>query len=323
MLTLEQLVDILTSNSTPFIMKKHFLKCFHHVFMDSLSVGLRGNENLIEEIMNLVISHDLSMFSVYIDHVIATKSTSKEELTNQRQEILNMRLQKNQRVGKKKEGNLNKMAVQNDEDVIVGNKNEYWKYLMSHEDYEESSYGLLYFAHSFIKKFAKNEFQVSREFFANTFMDIKNHLTDLLESLREVENIIVRANLTKECSVICECLLIIPSSKVFKIGRNMKVIDGENAGNQNDLGRRTGMEESEAEEEDGQEEDDANTNEYASKSRRDILSFGDMQSKSDLKLVELIRAFLLVNRIDYETFANKILFKNTNSYVTLIATILD
>lgn len=95
LLTLEQLVDILTSNSTPFILKKHFLKCFHHVFMDTMSVGLKGNENMIEEIMNLVISQDLSIFSVYIDHVIATKSTSKEELAIQRQEILNMRLQKN------------------------------------------------------------------------------------------------------------------------------------------------------------------------------------------------------------------------------------
>lgn len=120
--------------------------------------------------------------------------------------------------------------------MIVGNKNEYWKYLLSHEEYEENSYGLLYFTHSFIKKFAKNEFQVSKEFFANTFMDIKHHLTDLLESLREVENIIVRANLTKECSIICECLLIIPTSKVFKIGRNMKVMAGENTDHFRDQG---------------------------------------------------------------------------------------
>lgn len=84
------------------------------------------------------------------------------------------------------------------------------------------------------------------------------------------------------------------------------------------------MDDSEPEEEDdGQEEDDANTNEYASRSRRDLLSFGELQGKSDLKLVELIRAFLLTNRIDYETFTNKIIFKNTDNYVTLISSILD
>jgi hypothetical protein len=76
LLTLEQLVDILTSSSTPFIIKKHFLKCFHHIFVDSVGVGLNGNENLIEEILNLVINHDLNLFSLYIDHVITSKDPS-------------------------------------------------------------------------------------------------------------------------------------------------------------------------------------------------------------------------------------------------------
>ena len=79
------------------------------------------------------------------------------------------------------------------------------------------------------------------------------------------------------------------------------------------------MVESEPEDDDGLEEDDANTNEYAGKSRRDLLSFGEIQGRSDLRLVELIRAFLLTNRIDYETFTHKVLFKNTDNYVTLIS----
>lgn len=136
-----------------------------------------------------------------------------------------MRLQKNTK-GKKKEGNLNKLMMQNDEEVIISSKGEYWKYILSDEQCEEASYGLLYFTHSFIKKFEKNEFNVSKELLANTFMDIRSHLIDLLESLRDVEKVITRANLTKECAVICECLQIIPTSKVYKMGKNLKIFSG-------------------------------------------------------------------------------------------------
>jgi hypothetical protein len=98
---------------------------------------------------------------------------------------------------------------------------------MSDEKCEESSYGLLYFIYSFIKKFEKNEFNINKEFLANSFMDIRNYLMDLLESLRDVEKIITKANLAKECAVICEILNMIPVTKVFKMGKNLKVEKGD------------------------------------------------------------------------------------------------
>ena len=82
---------------------------------------------------------------------------------------------------------------------------------------------LLYFTYELIKKFKKGEFEVKLDSFANNFMDLRTNLKDMLDNLEEVEKIITEANLTETRSLICECLLIIPQRKVYKMGKNLRI----------------------------------------------------------------------------------------------------
>jgi hypothetical protein len=80
LVTKDQLKEILIAPNTPFILKKHFLKCFHHIFISGPSNVLRDNHDLVEEILHLTICNDFSFFNHMIEGLVKKKTDMHPEV---------------------------------------------------------------------------------------------------------------------------------------------------------------------------------------------------------------------------------------------------
>lgn len=340
LITKEILLEILTSSNTHYLLKKHFLKCFHHIILDGELIGIEDKEELIEDVLNLVISNDLAVFGLY--------KLKKEEDECNLPPIL---------IGNNKSSLKTKQMAQfNQDNLIVQNDLEYWHYINSDQSLEEREYGLLYFTYSFVEKCVlsveKFGFGVDYAKFADSFQSIRSSLSQMLELVRPVEQNKVpsyinstKFNINNTCYMISQCLTIIPDLPVQKIGSNLIIekIDHHPAREFNDQVTQDGradffrdpknnnkMDMAEGEETDingrghqytniEEEEDDEDVEKEKEENTHTSKDALIKRKKSNKSIASYIKKYLIRKRITYEEFIDLIVFKNTHDYVKLLA----
>lgn len=309
LITMEQLVEILTSRSTPYLLKKHFLKCFHHIIIDDgLTSSLKKKQRLIQDVLDLVISKDLQCFTQYLQGGEADGLPQDANLPNIHSRG-HFRSRKNQ-------------GLQEDE-LILRKPSEFWHYVLSDQTIEEREYGLIYFTYSFISKCIKSReeggFGVDYYEFSESFTKIRETLVNMMDRVRRREQDKSDFDANGTCYMVNQCLEIIPEIKKRNSKYPLQKLDKQfmqDNNSENGYSQQVYRYGYEQEEEDmindeGTGDDESSDDE-------------NLRKKTNSRsLIPPIKHFLIKNRISYEKFIDLIIFKNTDDHVKLLGTILN
>ena len=78
--------------------------------------------------------------------------------------------------------------MQNENDIILYDRSEYWDYIFGKTSWEGFSYGLLYFTLDFIKCLHNKELNLNVKLFAHGLMELREHLTQMLDLIQKIEH---------------------------------------------------------------------------------------------------------------------------------------
>jgi hypothetical protein len=309
LVTKEQILEILIATNTPFFFKKHFLKCFHHIFLpkDREQLSWKKDHKLLEDILSLVISADLVQHLFYLDELKGDRNEEQMEdgrNTNLRDQLPSLT--------KHKDKPKKNIMTQNPEDLFIDpqSRKEYWQYLHSEQRIDARKYGLLYFTHYILSAFYSKEIENTNNELGNIKMEIRGHLVSILEQIKGIERSDEQLNYAEIKVMICECLAILPPEQQNTAGKNMSI--------QGNPHRKAKIEDVEVNRQ-GQESKGAERENLDDTARgfEALKETGseDLKSKCRQRFTQHLRKYLLAKRLSYEELFNLLVLTNSTDFI--------
>lgn len=210
---------------------------------------------------------------------------------------------------KPKDKSKKHVIAQNLDEAFIHEKREYWDYLLSESILDERKYGLLYFTHFILKSFKQREIDGQNSDFTNIRMEIRDHLIDIMKTLKGIESDSTESQYNDLRMMVCECLDILPYENVMKAGKNISIQGNlhEKANYEDVLDADQGIKHEIRQQPTHTEGEDL-------LGEADRLGFHELKKKCTDQFVAHLRKYLVNRRISYETLFNLLVLTNSTDF---------